>query len=98
MDNEYELNRTLFVWNTIKCSDDRCRHGVEFTDAASVFDDPLMKITEAGRNGECRDKAIGFSSEGTLLSVIHVEHEKGESVRIISAWPATAAEEALYDQ
>ena len=40
---------------------------------------------------------IGFSSAGRLLTVVHIEFE-GEFIRIISAWRASAAEEAFYDQ
>jgi uncharacterized DUF497 family protein len=54
-------------------------------------------IKDASRNGEQRDAAIGFSSTGRLLTVVHVECS-GEFIRIISAWRASAAEEALYDQ
>jgi len=46
---------------------------------------------------EQRDAVIGFSSAGRLLTVVHVEFE-GEFIRIISAWRASAAEEAFYDQ
>ena len=45
---------------------------------------------------EARDKAIGFSTGGRLLTVVHLEVE-GEFIRIMSAWRASAAEEALYD-
>jgi uncharacterized DUF497 family protein len=97
MDIELELNRTQFVWAMEKGIENRGRHGVEFTEAATVFADPLLVISEAGRNGECREKAIGFSTAGRLLTVVHIETE-GEFIRIISAWPASAAEEAIYDQ
>lgn len=97
MDIEIELNRTQFVWDMQKGTDNRSKHGVAFTEAATVFEDPLLVVAEAARNGECRDKAIGFSGRGRLLAVIHAESD-GELIRIISAWPASAAEETLYDQ
>ena len=97
MDIEFEARRTLFVWNMEKASENLAKHGIEFTEAATVFDDPLLVITEATRNGERRDKAIGFSNSGKLLAVVHTE-PSGEYIRIISAWQATAAETALYDQ
>ena len=97
MDIEFEASRTLFVWDMEKGPENLARHGIEFTEAATVFEDPLLVITGATRNGESRDKAIGFSSTGKLLAVVHTETD-GEFIRIISAWPATAAETALYDQ
>jgi uncharacterized DUF497 family protein len=43
------------------------------------------------------DAAIGFSSTGRLLTVVHIEFD-GESIRIISAWRASPVEEEFYDQ
>lgn len=62
-----------------------------------MFDDPLFILQDASRNEEKRDAAIGFSSGGRLLTVVHMEFD-GNFIRIISAWRASPAEEALYDQ
>lgn len=62
-----------------------------------MFDDPLFVLRDASRNEEQRDAVIGFSSAGRLLTVVHIEVE-GEFIRIISAWRASPAEEAFYDQ
>lgn len=63
----------------------------------TVFDDPLFVLQDASRNEEQRDAVIGFSSAGRLLTVVHIEFEE-EFIRIISAWRASPAEEAFYDQ
>jgi uncharacterized DUF497 family protein len=96
MDIEFEESRTLFVWDMEKGPENLTKHGVEFTEAASVFRDPHLVIVNAARNGESRDKAIGIGSAGKLLAVVHMEVD-GEFIRIISAWPATPSEAALYD-
>ncbi|MEJ1960085.1 MAG: BrnT family toxin [Gammaproteobacteria bacterium] len=96
MDIEFEDCRTLFVWDMEKAQENQTKHDVEFTDAVNVFRDPHLVIVDAARNGESRDKAIGMSSAGKLLSIVHVEVDD-EFIRIISAWPATVAEIALYD-
>ena len=70
---------------------------VSFEEAVTVFDDPLFVLQDASRNEEQRDAVIGFSSASRLLTVVHIEVE-GEFIRIISAWRASAAEEAFYDQ
>ena len=93
----YEHQGTTFVWNDEKAAENELKHDVRFEEATTVFDDPLFIIQDASRNNESRDVVIGFSSIGRLLMVVHVEAE-GEFIRIISAWRATAAEEALYDQ
>jgi hypothetical protein len=63
----------------------------------TVFDDPLFLLQDASRNEEQRDAAIGFSSAGRLLTVVHIEFD-GESIRIISARRASPVEEEFYDQ
>jgi len=48
------------------------------------------------RAEEARDAAIGYTEDSKLLFVVHlVRHE--ETIRIISARPATAAERKLYE-
>jgi uncharacterized DUF497 family protein len=95
MDIEFESGRTLFVWDMEKAPENLAKHNVEFTEAATVFEDVLLLITDASRNGHSRDKAIGFSSSGRLLAVVHTEADR-EFIRIISAWLATTTETSLY--
>ncbi len=97
MDRFYEHQGTTFVWDTAKAEENILKHGVWFEEAATVFDDPLFVLRDASRNDETRDAAIGFSSAGKLLTVVHIESD-GEHIRMISAWRASAAEEQLYDQ
>ncbi len=97
MDITFEHNNTAFVWHLEKAAENEHKHGVDFAEAATVFDDPFLCIVAADRNGQAREKAIGFSVRGRLLAVVHLEFE-GEHIRLISAWTATETEEALYDQ
>ena len=95
MDRIFEHGGNTFVWNEEKAAENLEEHGVAFEEAATVFDDPLLRLKDATRNEEARDAAIGFSSAARLLTVVHLELD-GEFVRIISAWRASAAEEAFY--
>jgi uncharacterized DUF497 family protein len=97
MDRVFEHGGTSFRWDESKAAENQRRHGVSFEEAATVFDDPLFVLQDASRNEERRDAVIGFSSASRLLTVVHIEVE-GEFIRIISAWRASAAEEAFYDQ
>jgi uncharacterized DUF497 family protein len=66
-------------------------------EAATVFDDPLFVLQDASRTAERRDAAIGFSSTGRLLTVVHIEvHD--DFIRLISARRASPAEETTYAQ
>ena len=73
MDVQYELGDDLFVWNRDKAESNWCKHGVRFEEAASVFHDPLFVLTDASRNDEARDAAIGFDTNARLLFVVHIE-------------------------
>jgi uncharacterized DUF497 family protein len=97
MDRVFEHGGTSFRWDESKAAANQREHGVSFEEAATVFDDPLFVLRDASRNDEQRDAVIGFSSAGRLLTVVHIEVE-GEFIRIISAWRASPAEEAFYDQ
>ena len=91
------LNGVLFVWNRRKARENERAHGgVTFERAAEAFFDPFLRVADASRNEEDRDKVIGYDASNRLLVVIHVECEN-EAIRIISAWPATPAEREIYD-
>jgi uncharacterized protein len=66
-------------------------------DESKAAENQLFVLQDASRNEEQRDAVIGFSSAGRLLTVVHIEFE-GEFIRIVSAWRASPAEEAFYDQ
>ena len=88
---------TTFVWDTEKAAQNREKHGVGFEEDATVFDDPLFVLQDASRNDERRDAAIGFSSTGRLLTVVHIEVHN-DSIRLISSRRASATEETIYAQ
>jgi uncharacterized protein len=97
MDRLFEHGGTTFEWDEAKAAENQRKHGVSFEEAVTVFDDPLFVLQDASRNEEPRDAAIGFSSIGRLLTVVHIEFD-GQSIRIISAWRASPTEEVFYDQ
>jgi uncharacterized DUF497 family protein len=100
MDRIFEHGGTTFEWAVLtKAAENQRKHGVAFEEAVTVFDDPLFVLRDGSRNEEpkSRDAAIGFSSIGRLLTVVHIEFD-GQSIRIISAWRASPAEEEFYDQ
>ena len=43
-----------------------------------------------------RPRTFGFSTNGRLLVVSHTEH--GDTIRIISARPATSGERTIYEE
>lgn len=85
-------------WDDDKAADVAAERGLSFEDAATVFLDPLA-ITVHDQDhstDEVRYATIGTTRAARLLVVIHTD--RGRSVRIITAWPATPAERRSYEQ
>jgi len=87
-----------FEWDSAKGVENLTKHGVSFQEAATVFRDPLS-ATGADPDhsiGEERFITFGVSTSGRLLVVAHTED--GDTIRIITARPATAAERKIYEE
>ena len=86
----------VFEWDPTKAETNAHKHDVTFTEAATVFGDPLARTRADPRHsvGEERLVTLGQSRQGRLLVVAHTE--RGETIRIISARPATAHERRQY--
>ena len=66
-----------FEWDNNKASINEQKHGVSFTEAITVFSDPLeLTIPDPDHSqGEFRFLSIGRSTQGTLLVVAYTERE-----------------------
>lgn len=86
----------VFEWDESKSRVNRRKHGVDFADAATVFEDERA-VTIADENpDEERYATIGVDAAGRPLVVIYTT--RGERIRIISARRATRRERAEYDR
>ena len=89
-----------YDWHEEKAEKNKKKHGVDFEEAKSVFNDPKIKIKydEANSNEEERFQAIGYSTKSRCLFVVFCEYEEGEedTIRIISARRAEKFEEKIY--
>lgn len=73
------------------------KHGVRFSDAATIFEDELaLTIEDPDAVGEWRYVTIGQSAEGVLLTVVYTLREK--EIRIITARHATRRERQYYEE
>ena len=85
-------------WDERKDRENRRRHGVAFSEAATVLRDPLaITIEDPEHSGvEHREVTIGWSGDARLLVVVHTA---GDTVlRIISARMATSHERRTYEE
>jgi hypothetical protein len=87
-----------FEWDPRKAASNLTKHAVSFEEAATVFGDPLGRITDDTRHSaeEERFVILGVSAARRLLAVMFVE--RGESVRIISARRAMPLERKGYEE
>jgi uncharacterized protein len=96
VDTQLELGGQAFEWDTDKAASNLAKHGVTFLEACEVFFDPFFRLVDAGVEEEAREAAIGYTEDSGLLFVVHLVREE-ESIRIISARPATAEERKIYE-
>jgi len=84
----------MFSWDEGKRSRNLHRHGIDFADAAKVFDGFTVTAEDTRYEyGEQRFLTLGFLN-GEVISVTHTE--RGEEVRIISMRKATNHETKHY--
>ena len=83
-----------FEWDPAKAASNLAKHGIEFTAAVEVFDDPDVYITPDPRPyGEARFQAIGIV-KGELALVVYTL--RAGVYRIISARKANRRERKTY--
>jgi uncharacterized DUF497 family protein len=85
-------------WDPAKAASNLRKHGVSFAEAATALADELS-VTGADPDHSVRESrfvTLGVSSAGRLLVVSHTE--RGNTLRIISARPATKRERRIYEE
>ena len=85
------------VWDIKKAAANIRNHGIEFSHASTVLDDPMAVTIEDTRHGEQRFVTIGSDLMGRVLVVVYVYSEE-EEIRLISARKATPKERRIYEQ
>jgi len=87
-----------FEWDNNKASKNLSKHGVSFSEAQSVFDDPLyIDFYDPDHSDrEERYVIVGESHQGRLLIISYTE--RVNSIRIISAREVTKSERQMYEE
>jgi uncharacterized DUF497 family protein len=85
-----------FEWDSAKALANRKKHGIDFADAVSALEDEsALTMEDVGSYGERRWISVGMDGLGRLLVVVFTW--RGDTVRLISARPATANERRAYE-
>lgn len=83
-----------FEWDERKRLANARKHGIDFVDAASIFEGDIVVILDNRFDyGETRYIAFGLL-QGKVIVVAHTE--RGERLRLISARKALKHEEIYY--
>jgi hypothetical protein len=87
-----------FTWDPKKAEENLKTHGVDFREAATVFDDPLSTTFPDPDHsvGERRFLIIGMSARSRILVVSHTE--TSDTIRIVSARTTTRHERKFYEE
>lgn len=83
-----------FEWDHNKATINLDKHGVDFVDAATVFDDSNAVTIDDPDHNEERFVTIGIDAYGRILVVVYTW--RGDFIRIISARKATKYEQKQY--
>lgn len=87
-----------FEWDPEKATRNLGKHKVSFSEAATVFEDPLsFTVPDPDHSDEERRLiTLGSSAQGRLLMVAHTE--RGDRLRLISARTLTRSERKAYEE
>jgi uncharacterized DUF497 family protein len=84
------------IWDPQKSTSNLKKHGIRFSDAATVLDDQLALTVTDDRHDEQRFVTLGCDIVARLLVVVYAYDEAGD-IRLISARRATRAERKDYE-
>jgi uncharacterized DUF497 family protein len=87
-----------FEWDPGKAAANLAKHKVAFSDAATVFGDPLAITYHDSEHSDQEDRFITFgtTAAGRLVAVVHAD--RSDRIRIISARNMTRRERKQYEE
>ncbi len=86
-----------FEWDPEKNRSNVTKHGIDFEDAISIFDGPVLEQITRNR-GYCKVRSLAFGvANGRVFAVVYTLRDK-ERRRIISARRASRRERKEYHQ
>jgi hypothetical protein len=87
----------VLVWDEARRKSNLEKHGLDFTDAHRVYDNPDKCTYQSNRKGERRLMDLAFAVvNGRLLALIYPE--RGNDIRVISFRPASREEREQHER
>ena len=87
-----------FEWDEGKAAENLTKHGVSFSEASTVFADPLSRTIPNPLHSEEEDRFVVLGQSGLQHTLVVVHTYRGEVIRIISARAATSHERRDYER
>ena len=91
------MQSDLFEWDDEQAASNLRKHGVNFEEAKTVFEDPFALTVPDDLHSEDEQRwiTLGLSLLARVLLVVHTERK--ERIRIMSARQATPSERSQYE-
>ena len=87
-----------FEWDDEKAAENLTKHGVSFSEASTVFADPLSRTIVDPLHSGAEERFIVLGQSGLLHMLVVVHTYRGDVIRIISARRATSSERKDYER
>jgi uncharacterized DUF497 family protein len=86
-----------FEWDEAKAEANERKHGVSFSEAMTVFGDPLSITAYDPKHPDDEDRLLTMATSADRRSIVVSHTDRGTSVRIISARLASRRERKDYE-
>lgn len=86
----------FYEWDPTKAADNIIKHGIDFADAIPVLNDMHALTVMQHHPDEQRYASLGLDAFGRVLVVIYTWRGE-DTIRLISARPATRTERKQYE-
>jgi uncharacterized DUF497 family protein len=95
---DHEPSALVFEWNEVKAKANAAKHGVDFEEARTIFNDPQLLTFEDFYHSEHEQRylSLGISSSGRLLIAAHTGEDN--VIRLINCRPTTRRERRTYEE
>ena len=87
-----------FEWDDAKALENLKKHGISFSEASTVFADPLSRTIFDPLHSDEEGRFVVLGESGLQHTLIVVHTYRGEVIRIISARAATSRERKDYER
>jgi uncharacterized protein len=87
-----------FEWDANKARENLQKHGVSFEEATTVFGDPLSLTIDDPIHSAEEERSIIIRRSYRRRTLVVVHAERVDTIRIISARPATRRERRTYEE